>query len=76
MSKHIQPISHYPPHERIKAFLIKKILKQQSVKVSGLSSGYCMKPQSVITKAFPCHCKGAIFFHISQPKLLLASVKK
>ena len=36
MSKHIQPISHYPPHERIKTFLIKKILKQQSVKVSGI----------------------------------------
>jgi len=24
MSKHIQPISHYPPHERIKTFLIKR----------------------------------------------------
>ena len=24
MSKHIQPISHYPPHERIKTFVIKK----------------------------------------------------
>ena len=24
MSKHIQPISHYLPHERIKTFLIKK----------------------------------------------------
>ena len=24
MSKRIQPISHYPPHERIKTFLIKK----------------------------------------------------
>ena len=24
MSKHIQPISHYPPHERIKTFLIRK----------------------------------------------------
>ena len=23
MSKHIQPISHCPPHERIKTFLIK-----------------------------------------------------
>ena len=24
MSKHIQQISHYPPHERIKMFLIKR----------------------------------------------------
>ena len=24
MSKHIQLISHYPPHERIKTFLMKK----------------------------------------------------
>ena len=24
MSKHIQPISHYAPHERIKSFLIKR----------------------------------------------------
>jgi len=24
MSKHIQPISHYPPHERMKTFLIKR----------------------------------------------------
>ena len=24
MSKHIQPISHYPPHERIKTYLIKE----------------------------------------------------
>ena len=24
MSKYIQPLSHYPPHDRIKTFLIKK----------------------------------------------------
>ena len=29
ISKHIQTISYYPPHERIKTFLIKKILKWQ-----------------------------------------------
>ena len=41
MSKYIQLISYYPPHERIKIFL--KMLKRQGAKVSQLSRGYCIK---------------------------------
>ena len=65
-------ISHYPPHERM-------ILKRQGAKTSWIIM--CMvtvlnlKPLS-ITKLFPCHCKRANVFHVSQLELLLGSVKK
>ena len=32
LSKHIHPTSHYPPHERIKTFRLKRILRWQSLK--------------------------------------------
>ena len=40
---HIQPISHYPPHERIK---ILKILKRQGDRLVELPRGYCIKPKT------------------------------
>ena len=69
--RHIQPISCYPSHERIKTFLIKNIYWNDRVpRLVELSHGCCIK------QAFPCHCKSAKFFHVSQPELLLGSVKK
>jgi len=47
MSKHIQPISHYPPHERIN-LIKKKILKLQSLKSNTKDSAQSWRGAEVV----------------------------
>ena len=59
MSKHIQPISHYPPHERLKTYLIKKkILKRQPESLwAVLKNSYfrpCFRPCRPMTLFWEC----------------------
>ena len=56
MSKYIQPISHYPQHERIKAFLLKKKPKQSNLTETSAGFTYLGSLQINNVTYFWCIC--------------------